>query len=216
MEFIFLLLGLLLGYQFFLVFVQERWIRKTDVPLVIVNGMEFVYEAAGTFEMGCSAAEESACDEEIEATTSSKIIRGYMITKNPVTKEAYRKFKNLSSEKQAVNAPVIGLTWFEAESFCAALETELPTEAQWESAIRRGGSVVPSEVSEWTADRYAAYPKFTDRSPRIDPQGPDSGSLRVVRAGTKAGGWHRFGVSPEDATRGIGFRCVGWQDLSGH
>ena len=72
MEFIFLLLGLLLGYQFFLVFVQERWIRKTDVPLVIVNGMEFVYEAAGTFEMGCSAAEESACDERSKPQHQAK------------------------------------------------------------------------------------------------------------------------------------------------
>ena len=65
-------------------------------------------------------------------------------------------------------------------------------------------------VWEWTADRYGGYPS----SPVTDPEGPSTGSNRVLRGG----GWgsnardgrsaSRYGVSPGASYNDIGFRLV--------
>ena len=55
--------------------------------------------------------------------------------------------------------------------------------------MRLGGSVpnpwglydMYGNVREWVQDRFDA--DYYNSSPRVDPQGPSSGSLRVVRGG---------------------------------
>jgi formylglycine-generating enzyme required for sulfatase activity len=68
-------------------------------------------------------------------------------------------------------------------------------------------------VSDWCADWYD--PDYYARSPKQNPQGPDSGNSRVIRGG----GWHfsdpyylrvayRSSRTPSDTFSYIGFRCV--------
>ena len=67
-------------------------------------------------------------------------------------------------------------------------------------------------VSEWTADWYG--PDYYSLSPNINPAGPDSGELKVIRGGS----WKNLALGlrttnraanfPEIFSTGIGFRCV--------
>jgi len=65
-------------------------------------------------------------------------------------------------------------------------------------------------VWEWVADRYGPYSEDS----QIDPEGPSSGALRVLRGGSSwnVPGWLRsacrYRVGPEVRNGGIGFRCV--------
>ncbi len=68
-------------------------------------------------------------------------------------------------------------------------------------------------VQEWTADFYTA--DYYANSPTSDPQGPDSGTLRVVRGAS----WRigipqevltttvRFAFVPGNGDSSLGFRC---------
>lgn len=69
---------------------------------------------------------------------------------------------------------------------------------------------VQGNVWEWVQDWYA--PGYYDKSPRVNPSGPDSGELRVCRGGS----WHeeepalpaRNRASPTYRATNIGFRIV--------
>jgi formylglycine-generating enzyme required for sulfatase activity len=138
--------------------------------------------------------------------------------------------------------PIVKVSWRDADAFCKWAGGRLPTEAEWEYATRAG---VPGEidgktsesiwqytrpvmestandfglrgasenVEEWTADRYD--PRYYQRSPAVNPPGPDAGDDRVIRGGS----WgdmktpHRISarshMSPDmPGSSSIGFRCV--------
>ncbi|MFN6311098.1 MAG: formylglycine-generating enzyme family protein [Planctomyces sp.] len=66
------------------------------------------------------------------------------------------------------------------------------------------------KVWEWCSDWHGDYPS----SPLTDPQGPDSGSFRVLRGGSWVGGpnlvrWAlRNSITPEYRVFNYGFRLV--------
>jgi formylglycine-generating enzyme required for sulfatase activity len=72
-------------------------------------------------------------------------------------------------------------------------------------------------VWEWCADYYDR--QFYRHSPRFDPQGPASGTLRVVRGGScyNIGRFcrsaYRFGIAPANRDLDVGFRVV--MEISG-
>ena len=67
-------------------------------------------------------------------------------------------------------------------------------------------------VSEWIADWYSE--DFYQRSPKENPQGPESGTERVVRGGSwfnppyTLRSWYRSNSTPETRSNLIGIRCV--------
>ena len=68
-------------------------------------------------------------------------------------------------------------------------------------------------VWEWVADWYG--PDYYDKSPSTNPQGPDSGSYRVLRGGSFGYGVafslrvsHRHFAAPSDEDAVHGFRCA--------
>ncbi len=224
---------------------------------------DMVYIPAGSFLMGNNGSEPYTDSDELPQ--HSVYLSGYWIGKYEVTRGEYRRFMaatgraapaywdavqdwGTGSFTQTEDHPVVGVTWYDAEAYCAWAGGHLPTEAQWEKAARWTGSYpnvypwgnvwdvekcnnyydtnpagggyaryqtapvgsYPSGASpyglqdmagnvwEWVADWYSG--SYYSVSPSTDPQGPSSGSYRVLRGG----GWGVTGISGRCAYRGIG------------
>ena len=111
-------------------------------------GLELVWVAAGSFQMGAS---DGAL--YVQPVHAVRISRGYWLGKYEVTQAEYEALigENPSTFKGAQN-PVECVSWDDAVAFCAKLtereqkagrlpegyEYRLPTEAEWEYAARGG------------------------------------------------------------------------------
>lgn len=117
-----------------------------------VEGMEFCYVPAGDFVMGDGKSKH--INHALDYT--------YWLTRHPVSVAQWRQFVSSSGYSRvredwphyADNRPMLGVTWDDAQAFCAWLqdrfsavlpvdfELGLPSEAEWEKAAR-GGRQVP-------------------------------------------------------------------------
>lgn len=166
---------------------------------------EMIRIPGGDFVMGDDRGEKDA------RPAHQVTLRAFEIATLEVTNRLYKTFIDAAGHAPPLvwlgrnypqgqaDSPVVGIRWADAEAFCRWLSQQtgkryrLPTEAEWERAVRARGSEFASigRVWEWCADWYdAAYYK---RSESLNPAGPPrgkrvkkqglEGEARVIRGG---------------------------------
>ena len=107
--------------------------------------MYFVNIPAGNFMMGCSAG-DAECNADEKPAHRVTITRSFESGKYQVTQAEYEAVTTINpSYSKGPNLPVEGVSWEDAQKFCAAMNRKgdgyryrLPTEAEWECACRAG------------------------------------------------------------------------------
>lgn len=211
--------------------------RTVMVELKARLDPDMVRVAGGEFSMGDDRGSRDARPAHVV------LVGDFEIAATEVSNRAYKQFINATSRQAPLapgwdrqgyrdgmdEEPVVGITWEEADAFCRWLSQttgrryRLPTEAEWEKAVRTVGSqLTVGRVWEWCQDWYDT--NYYRNSERINPIGPRRGQKmkvqgregegRVIR-----GGEFRSSAMAERAiergmfiaTRGrgdIGFRVV--------
>ena len=84
------------------------------------------------------------------------------------------------------DAPVVHVSWFEADAFARAHEARLPTEIEWEKAATWDQLEGVGEVWEWTVSHFTGYPGFVAHPYREYSEVFFGDHYRVLRGGSCA------------------------------
>jgi formylglycine-generating enzyme required for sulfatase activity len=128
------------------------------------DGLKYVWIPPGSFMMGCSPG-DSECEPDEKPAHRVSITKGFWLGQTEVTVGAYKRFASAAGTdipsapdfnpgwgNEAM--PIVDVSWDDAQAFCAWAEARLPSEAEWEYAVR-GGS---AEARYGPLDEIAWYP----------------------------------------------------------
>jgi iron(II)-dependent oxidoreductase len=173
------------------------------------SGLEMVEVAEGPFELGTGPSGFAYDNERPRHTASTA---RFTIGRTPVTnatwltfaegggyerrewwsdegwawKEQYDITHHASAETGEPDAPVVHVSWFEADAFARAHEARLPTEVEWEKAATWDQLEGIGEVWEWTVSHFTGYPGFVAHPYREYSEVFFGDRYRVLRGGSCA------------------------------
>jgi formylglycine-generating enzyme required for sulfatase activity len=137
----------------------------------VIDGIEFVWCPAGTFQMGRAPGDPNGFFSE-DPQHPVTFSRGFWISKHEVTEEQWLAVMggglphyNGCHPARLDKRPVEQVSWNDTQSFLAAINTlrpgmnfRLPSEAEWEYACRAGTTtpyIWGSDPSDTELDKYA-------------------------------------------------------------
>lgn len=155
--------------------------KPTIVPGFGEDLRDMILIPAGSFRMGCDAANHAQCEHN-ELPLHTVILSAYYMDKYEVTIARYRvcvenggctspEWGNYTDRKSDPQEPVGAIDWYRATTFCAWAGKRLPSEAEWEKAAR--GST-DTRLYPWgDAAPNSTLAKYGDRTDetRPDPVG---------------------------------------------
>lgn len=149
----------------------DPWTRPAD-------GMVMVYVPGGTFLMGSDPAQDPNAESD-ELPQHEVTLSPYWLDKTEVTNAMYAacvaagvcaasSFANDNSFN-GDDYPVVGVSWNDADAYCAWAGGQLPTEAQWEYAARGDDGRLYPWGNEWDG----ALANFCDTNCTYDWRDPN-------------------------------------------
>ncbi len=131
--------------------VRHWWLARTRQPVAletkVVAGVELVLVPGGRFSMG--SPDDDELGEPEERPQHSVELSSFWLARTPVTNAQYREFLRANPDVREPRfwgnrrynrdeQPVVGVSWYDAKTYCDRTGLVLPTEAQWEYACRAG------------------------------------------------------------------------------
>jgi iron(II)-dependent oxidoreductase len=171
------------------------------------TGLELVEVAEGAFELG---TERSGFAYDNERPRHGEWTDRFRIGRTPVTNATWLEFAEGGGYERrewwsdegwawkeeydithpaktgSPDAPVVHVSWFEADAFARAHEARLPTEVEWEKAATWGQLEGVGEVWEWTVSHFTGYPGFVAHPYREYSEVFFGDHYRVLRGGSCA------------------------------
>ncbi|HEY7199766.1 MAG TPA: SUMF1/EgtB/PvdO family nonheme iron enzyme [Candidatus Dormibacteraeota bacterium] len=183
--------------------------RFTGPAPVPGTGLELVEVAAGPAEIG-AGPDGFAYDNERPRHTVD--VGAFRIGRTPITnatwltfaegggyirrewwsdegwswKEDYDITHHAGAAAGPADAPVVHVSWFEADAFARAHDARLPTEEEWEKAATWGQIEATRQVWEWTASPFTGYAGFAAHPYREYSEVFFGDRYRVLRGGSCA------------------------------
>ena len=134
--------------------------RPSPEPVPEQSGMLAV--AGGEYEIGAPPTGFAYDNERRRHTVE---LGAFEIDRTPVANAAYTRFVEETGaeppmhwERARGDAPVMHVSWHDAEAFAAWAGKRLPSEQEWEAASDLLDGV--GRVWEWTSSDFIAYPGF--------------------------------------------------------
>ena len=196
------------------------------------DGLTYIWIPAGSFTMGCSAADRECWSWEA-APHRVTIEKDFWIGRTEVTQRAYLHVVGKNpSRYRGPDLPVDQVSWTAAKQYCTTVGMRLPTESEWEYAARAG-----SEMSRYGPLESVGWfdGNSQDRTHPVGTKAPNAFGLYDLlgnvwewvedaysanpKMRTLCGGSfynpardlrpsNRLWANPELAHRDMGFRCA--------
>ncbi len=163
---------------------------------------EMAVIAAGEYRIGVDLEQARHFNQHPEFSVE---LAGFGLDREPVTRAEYGMFRPRFDLPETGDGLATGVSYGEAAAFCRWRGKRLPTELEWEIAVRRRAVVAVAPIYEWTASWYKPYPGNTVTEREYGE------TYRVLRGPlepeTRDPTLRRF-LAPEARHSRVGFRCA--------